>query len=420
MSKSKSKSKSKSSSSAPAAPVPKSKFPDGTNWITPYFRAITNSTSIDGHQNRHVAIPSSLVQALGSVVGSRDKTIAKMRGELDEIHQANRNGSSFRGLQRNGSNGWAVLVAKENSGNKGRQYIGTYLDETLAATKWDQGMLRLNGLSMVWKLNNPTEENTLKMIKELQRQSIGQPLTWCGKSFENTYTCTKYFGVFRPIPGKKSSDSSKAEAQARQRAIDAGLISEDDWVPGMPAPFVAIARCGGKTSVMGRFVTIEEAAAAYDEVASITGLPTNDIPYDQVRLAREKVQANATAVFANEVRFRGMKTARRSRKKEEEGPTDGEGNKIPIAKVPREELRALKADRKKMEKFQRQVAKLTARLQKSKDKEQERKDKKKAKQQQATAAKAKKATGKRKRTAGKSGANKKGKSSKSKSGLHAV
>ena len=137
------------------------------------------------------------------MVESRDKMIAKMRKELDEINQANRNGSGYRGLQRNGSNGWAVLVAKEQSGNKGREYVGTYLDERLAAIKWDQNMLRLNGLAMVWKLNLPNEVNTLKMITELQKRNIGKPMSWGGKQFEGSFLHEVFWRVL-PHSGWKS------------------------------------------------------------------------------------------------------------------------------------------------------------------------------------------------------------------------
>jgi len=379
-------SKSASSSSAPA----KVKFPDGTSWMTPYFRTLTQSTNIEGHQERHAAIPTTLVAALKSVIESRDKVIKKMRGELDEINQANRSGSSYRGLQRNGSNGWAVLIAKENSGNKGREYIGTYLDEELAAIKWDQGMLRLNGLSMVWKLNKPNEENTVKMIKELQRQSIGKPMTWGGKQFDGGYLCTSYFGVYRPVsgwkPGKAASKSSGPTKQAApainaaKRAVAAGAVGADSWVPGMPAPFVAIVRCAGKTSVIGKYATAEEAACAYDEVATIVGLPTNGITYDEVRSMRDQVQENSVAVFANEVKSRGLKLSKRGRRSND-AATDAEGNKIAFAKITREEVRALKADRKKMEKYEKQLEKHKQRQAKLKAKEDERKAKKAAKKE---------------------------------------
>jgi hypothetical protein len=377
-----------SSASSSSSASTKVKFPDGTSWMTPYFRALTHTTNVEGHQERHSAIPNTLVAALRAVVESRDKTISKMREELDEINQANRNGSSYRGLQRNGSNGWAVLVAKEQSGNKGREYIGTYLDENLAAIKWDQGMLRLNGLSMIWKLNKPNEENTIKMIKELQRQSIGQPMSWGGKQFEGGYTCTQYFGVYSPVPGWKpgkgvsTSAPSKGAApavNAAKRAVSAGVVSADSWVPGLPAPFVAIARCAGKTAIIGRYPTAEEAACAYDEVASIIGLPTNGVTYEEVRSMRDQVQENAVAVFANEVKARGLKLSKRGRRPKDDSNTDADGKKVAFAKITRDEVRALKADRKKMEKMEKQLEKHKQRQAKMKAKEDERKAKKAAK-----------------------------------------
>lgn len=396
-SKSSKSSASSSSSGAASESSAKVKFPDGTSWMTPYFRALVQSTNLEGHQERHAVIPNTLVSALKSVVDARDKTILKMRAELDEINQANRNGSGYRGLQRNGSNGWAVLVAKENSGNKGREYIGTYLDEQLAAIKWDQGMLRLNGLSMVWKLNLPLEENTMKMITELQRQHIGKPMTWGGKLFDHGFTCTKYFGVYCPVPGwrpgNKAGSSSKTAPtkqaaptiNAAQRAVEAGAVADGSWMPGMPAPFVAIARCAGRTSIIGRFATAEEAAAAYDEVATIAGLPTNGITYDEVRTARDQVQENAVAVFANEVKARGLKLSKRGRRPKEEAVTDADGKKIAFAKITREEVRSLKADRKKMEKFEKQLEKHKLRQAKLKAKNDEKKAKKAAKKDAAGA-----------------------------------
>lgn len=391
--------KSKKSSSAAASSTgasAKAKFPDGTSWMTPYFRVLTQTTNVEGHQERHAAIPNTLVSALKSVVDSRDKTIAKMRAELDDINQANRNGSGYRGLQRNGSNGWAVLVAKENSGNKGREYIGTYLDEKLAAIKWDQGMLRLNGLSMVWKLNIPTEPNTLKMIKELQRQHVGKPLSWGGKQFEGSFICTEYFGVYNPVskPSKSSSGGPTKQmapaVNAAKRAIEAGVVADGSWLPGMAAPFVAIARCAGKTAIIGRYATAVEAAAAYDEVASITGLPTNDVTYEQVRNARDQVHENATAVFANEVKSRGLKLSKRGRRAKDEPALDADGKKIAFAKITREEVRALKADRKKMEKYEKQLEKVKLRQAKMKAKEDEKKAKKQARKE-ASAGKKRKA-----------------------------
>ena len=204
---------------------------------------------------------------------------------------------------------------------------------------------------------------------------------------------------------------------AAKRAVDAGIAPEGQWLPGMPAPFVAIARVAGKTAIIGRYATAIEAAAAYDEVANISGLPTNNITYEELKQAREEVQQNAVAVFANEIQSRGVSLSKRARSKASEEVGE-DGKKVAFAKITRDEVRALKADRKKMEKYEKQLDKHKARAAKAKAKEDERKAKKQAKKEAAASASA----GKKRKAAPKKGgaAKKKAKASEASSNLHEV
>ena len=69
---SKPKAKAKSNDASGSAPT-KVKLPDGTTWMTPYFRALVQGSNMEGHTERHAAIPTTLVAALKSVVDARDK-----------------------------------------------------------------------------------------------------------------------------------------------------------------------------------------------------------------------------------------------------------------------------------------------------------------------------------------------------------
>lgn len=346
-----------SAKSSKKTPEPRtSSVPDGSAWMAPYYRAMDAGINLEGHTQRHVALPNGLTSGLRSLIEAKEKQISKIRAELEGINQANRTGSTFRGLQRNGSNGWAVLVAKESQGNKGRKYIGTYLDEKIAAIKWDQGMLELNGLSMVWKLNLPNHPSTLDLINDLQAKAVGSTLDWGGKDYEGEqYIFTKYFGVFELNMDK----NAYALKNTKTPFTSVEGVDDEDYIPGRVPRFACIARIAGKTCLVGRYTSQEEAAAAYDEVATVAGLPVNNITYKQIKAAREQQFANAAAAFKSEIIKRDIKLSKRGRK-----AATGKHKQV---KINAEGLRELKAKARSTKKKDKEIATMKARNAKLKE-----------------------------------------------------
>jgi len=373
-----SSSSSSSSSSGESAEkktrISRSILPDGVGWMKPFFCAMGGSTDLQGRAQRHVILSVDLRAALKQYILHKDKQLIKMAKDLGNVN--GRFNSQYRGLQKNG-NAWAVLASKENAGNSGRKYVGTYDDEGQAALRWDQEMIKLNGTAAAWKLNFPQNEETLALVQDRLVADIGKVLSWGGKGVQGQYRCTKYYGVFEvlaeadclPFEGghvEKGSSSSSSTTPKKKKIDKLGpskpLPSEDQaWIPGLAAPYVALARIGGRATVLGKYSSAEEAAQAYDEFAEIVELPMNKIAYELVRQARENQSIASQTELARLVKERGLKLSKRGRKPNPESTTKG------MKKVSAEELKELKAAARGSKANEKKIVKLQAKNEKMKE-----------------------------------------------------
>ena len=395
------------------------KLPDGTPWMAPYFSSIESGKDIEGKIQRHVLLSMEIRTALKLYIEKKDKLLVKIK---EEIGKNQRYHSQYNGLQVNGC-GWAAMANIEGGGNAGRHYVDNVgqLGEKKLAVLWDQKMVQLNGMSCVWKLNFPKDTETLRMIEATKTKNIGQILTWGGKFIQGQYKCTEYYGTFQvlsqaecvaPMSKKEafanqskqstvavlanvatstsssSSSSSKGTSSSsssssaikkvkkKQKPLPAANAT---WVPGNAAPFVAMAKIGGKAIIIGKYSSAIEAAICYDEFADVVSLPMNNIKYDALRKSREIQREASCKELTNKIDERGWKLTNRGRKSTKNETTN---NKKDMKMYNIKEFNDLKETEKLYKKLLKEQDKLVRKsnkyenqIKKIKDKDTERKNK---------------------------------------------
>ena len=307
-------------------------LPQNTPWMAPYFLPMGVGLGIEGYTQKHVVINKDIREGLKQYIRTKNTMLAKLREELEA---ADRYVSEYRGLQKNGGNAWAVMAATEGSGNTDREYIGTYDDEAEAALKWDHAMIEKNGLATSWKLNFPRDETSKKMLEDALAADVGKIMTWGGMHMVGQYKSTEYYGVYEVLasddcdldvyrnagmtvkeraagPSSSSSSSSSSRSSTKSKK-EATLGTSKDlpadgeaWTTGQAAPFVAMARLGGRSTIIGKYSSKIEAACAYDEFADIVELPMNNVSWNDLKQARTVHIEAATSAFAthfNEKRY---------------------------------------------------------------------------------------------------------------------
>lgn len=185
--------------------------------------------------------------------------------------KASRARSLYRGLQKNGNNGWAALVTDKSV----RHYCGTFQEEKEAALAWDLKVLELKGRRCIPTLNFPNHKDVKAKIATLP------PL----ESSKTPKSYHEYRGVVtsrkRLLTGEEAKSNGKANMPAGFRT------------PNEPM-FINFEMHHGSRRV-ATFETAEEAAQAWNECAYVMGQPGNpEVSMDDILNLRKARSKQAT------------------------------------------------------------------------------------------------------------------------------
>ena len=259
-----------------------------------HWREMLDHQTWSGRTRTYVFVPvtvqrhfSRLVERMGNRIRELETQLLVREGQASTTVQQSK-GSKYRGVAKNGSNGWSSTCYHKGD----RKYLGTFPTKEEAARQVDLYLIDWAGAECLPKLNLPSDPQVCRKLEE--------------KGYDYSTAASGGASAYRGV------------LRMRARETKAGDGSSGS---GTHLSWQAVYRYKGDAISCGTYATELEAAMAYNEVAAMMGTTQNDhvkwTDIQKLRIERQLECAQTIKEKNKELRLRVEQAVRQKFEKRE-------------------------------------------------------------------------------------------------------